>query len=255
MKQNEAIGIFDSGIGGVTVLKEIINILPNEKYIYYSDSKHNPYGVKTKEEVLGFVDRIINYFIEKDCKAIVFACNTATALAIDEMRKKYPDLLLIGTEPAYKMIHDYAPNTKTLVMATPATIESERFQNLYHHYDNQKSYLLACPNLAYLIEEEKEEELTSYLQQLLGPFQKENIESVVLGCTHYPLIIEKIENILGKVKFYDGGEGIANHLYHLLESNHLLNFNKAKKEISFEDSSHNDQKKERFFAFLAKLQK
>ena len=252
---NRPIGIFDSGIGGVTILKCLLTKMPNENYIYYSDSKHNPYGEKAKEEVLGFVDQIINYFIEKDCKAIVFACNTATALAIDEMRKKYPDLLLIGTEPAYKMIHDYAPNTKTLVMATPATIESERFQNLYHHYDNQKSYLLACPNLAYLIEEEKEEELISYLQQLLGPFQKENIESVVLGCTHYPLIIEKIENILGKVKFYDGGEGIANHLYHLLESNHQLNFNKAKKEISFEDSSHNDQKKERFFAFLAKLQK
>lgn len=252
---NRPIGIFDSGIGGVTILKCLLAKMPNENYIYYSDSKHNPYGEKPKEEVLVFVDQIINYFIEKDCKAIVFACNTATALAIDEMRKKHPDLLLIGTEPAYKMIHDYAPNTKTLVMATPATIESERFQNLYHHYDNQRSYLLACPNLAHLIEENKEEELTSYLRQLLGPFQQENIESVVLGCTHYPLIIEKIEAILGKVKFYDGGEGIANHLYHLLESNHQLNLNKAKKEIYFEDSNHNEQKKERFFAFLTELQK
>ena len=249
---NRPIGVFDSGIGGVTILKCLLAKMPNENYIYYSDSKHNPYGEKTKEEVIGFVEEIINDFIAKDCKAIVFACNTATALAIDEMRKKYPDLLLIGTEPAYKMIHDYAPNTKTLVMATPATIESERFQNLYHHYDNQKSYLLACPNLAHLIEEGEEEKLTSYLQELLGPFQKEKIESVVLGCTHYPLISEKIKNVLGEVKFYDGGKGIANHLFHLLETNHQLNLNKAKKEVYFEDSSHNRQKKERFFTFLTK---
>lgn len=252
---NRPIGIFDSGIGGVTILQHLIAKLPNEEYIYYSDSKHNPYGEKTKEEVIHFVDGIIHYFIAKDCKAIVFACNTATALAIDEMRKKYPNLLLIGTEPAYKMIHDYASNSKTIVMATPATIESERFQKLYHHYDNQKSYLLACPNLAHLIEEWEEEKLTSYLQNLLGPFQKENIESVVLGCTHYPLISKKIETVLRKVKFYDGGEGIANHLFHLLETNHQLNLNKAKKEVYFEDSSYNKQKKERFFTLLTELQK
>ena len=113
-------------------------------------------------------------------------------------------------------------------------------------------YLLACPNLAHLIEEGEEEKLTSYLQELLRPFQKEKIESVVLGCTHYPLISEKIKNVLGEVKFYDGGKGIANHLFHLLETNHQLNVNKAKKEVYFEDSSHNRQKEERFFAFLTK---
>ena len=249
---NRPIGVFDSGIGGVTILSCLLLKMPRENYIYYSDSKHNPYGEKTKQEVIDFVDKIINYFIAKDCKAIVFACNTATALAIDEMRKKYPDLHLIGTEPAYKMIHDYAPNTKTLVMATPATIESERFQNLYHHYDNQKTYLLACPNLAHLIEEGEEEKLTSYLQELLESYQNKKIESVVLGCTHYPLISEKIKNILGEVKFYDGGKGIANHLFRILETNQQLNLNNVKNAVYFEDSSHNSQKEERFFTFLTK---
>lgn len=244
---NKPIGILDSGIGGVTVLKEILKLLPNENYIYYSDSLHNPYGEKTREEVFNYVDEIIKFFIAEDCKAIVFACNTATALTVDDIRKKYPDLIIIAIEPAYKMVHDYAKDKKSLVMATPATIQSERFQNLYHQYDNHNTILLECSGLANLIEIDAKEEIKTYLEEKLP--KEENVEAVVLGCTHYPLIKEEISNVLGNVTFYDGGAGIAARLKNLLEENSIIS-NQENGSITFYDSSNNKDKETRFYEFI-----
>ena len=241
------IGILDSGIGGVTVLKEIIKLLPSEDYIYYSDSIHNPYGEKTKEEVFEYVDNIVNYFISNNCKAVVIACNTATALTIDKIRNKYKDLIIIGIEPAYKMVHDYHKTGKTLVMATPATIDSEKFLKLYHNYDNGNTILKACPGLANLIENGKEEEIRKYLEKNLPT---EKIESVVLGCTHYPLIKNEIKEVLGDVTFFDGGKGVANRLLDLLKNNDLLTKELTKSNISFYDSSNLENKKTRFYELL-----
>ena len=108
VNNEESIGIFDSGIGGVTVLKEIIKILPNENYKYYSDSKNNPYGDKTDEEIIKICDKIVSNFIKQKCKAIVIACNTASAKAAKTLREKYPEIPIIAIEPAYKMVHDFA---------------------------------------------------------------------------------------------------------------------------------------------------
>lgn len=240
------IGIFDSGIGGVTVLKEILKLLPNENYIYYSDSINNPYGEKTQEQLLNYVNKIIEFFIEKDCKAVVFACNTATALTIEEIRKKYKDLIIIGIEPAYKMVYDYDKDKKTLVMATPNTINSEKFKNLYNEYDNHNTILLPCPNLANLIEEGKTIKIINYLKENL-PTNK-NIEVVVLGCTHYPLIKNEIKSILGNIIFYDGGKGVAKRLYNLLNEKKLIS--NTKQKITFYDSSNNKNKETRFFELL-----
>ena len=243
------IGILDSGIGGVTVLKEILKLLPNEHCIYYSDSIHNPYGEKKQEEILYYVDQIMQYFIEKNCKAIVFACNTATALTVDEMRKKYPDIPIIGIEPAYKMVHDYAKDRNALIMATPGTIESKRFLELYHHYDNKKTILLPCPKLAHLIEEGDYIQIQSYLNQILP---KNNlVEVVVLGCTHYPLIKTEIQTILGPVDFYDGGVGVANRLFSILQEANLIS-NSNQSCIQFYDSSKNKWKEKRFYELLNK---
>ena len=153
------IGIFDSGIGGVTVLKEIIKIMPNENYIYYSDSKNNPYGDKTDEEIFNMCDKIVKEFIKEKCKAIVIACNTASAKAASKLREKYPEEIIIAIEPAYKMVHDFAYEKPTLVMATKGTIESEKFHKLYEKYDNHKTYLMACKGLADIIEEGNEEKI------------------------------------------------------------------------------------------------
>lgn len=244
---NNPIGILDSGIGGVTVLKEILKLLPNESYIYYSDSVNNPYGEKNKEEVLCYVYQIMEFFISKKCKAVVFACNTATALVIEDIRKKYSDLIIVGIEPAYKMVHDNANDKKALVMATPATIRSEKFLNLYHQYDNYNTILLECSNLANLIEKQDDNGIDTYLIDKLP--KDKNIEVVVLGCTHYPLIKEKIKRILGDVIFYDGGLGVAKRLKNLLEENIILS-SSNKGSILFYDSSNNKDKENRFYKLL-----
>lgn len=173
------IGIFDSGIGGVTVLKEIIKVLPNENYIYYSDTKNNPYGDKTNEEVIKICDEITKYFIKRDCKVIVIACNTASAKASKYLREKYKDIKFIAIEPAYKMVHDYAYNEPTLVMATKGTIESEKFNILYNKYNNHKTKLLSCVGLADIIEEGNEEKIKKYLKDHLSRFRGK-IKNVVL---------------------------------------------------------------------------
>ena len=185
------IGIFDSGIGGVTVLKEIKKILPKENYIYYSDSKNNPYGDKSDNKILEICDNIVKYLINRDCKVIVIACNTASAKAVTYLRNKYKSIPFIAIEPAYKMVHDYAYDNATLVMATKGTIESERFNILYNKYDNHKTTILPCIGLADLIEEGNKEKIEKYLKDLLEKY-KGKVKNVVLRM--YTLSFDKRRN-------------------------------------------------------------
>ena len=185
------IGIFDSGIGGVTVLREIINLLPNEKFIYFSDSKNNPYGDKQDYEIKTRCDEITKFLLEKSCKLIVIACNTASARAVKYLREKYKDLPIIAIEPAYKMVYDYAYDKPTLVMATKGTIESEKFNLLYHKYNNYKTYILPCVGLADIIEEGNKEKLDKYLNKNLGIY-KGKVQNVVLRL--YSLSFSKRRN-------------------------------------------------------------
>ena len=249
MKQNEAIGIFDSGIGGVTVVKEILKILPNENYIYYSDSKNNPYGDKSDDQINELCENIVNLFIEQKCKAIVIACNTASAKSVQYLRKKHTNIPFIAIEPAYKMVYDYAYNEPTLVMATKGTIESEKFNLLYHAYDNHKTILLPCVGLADIIEEGNEDKIKTYLEIHLEPY-KGKIENVVLGCTHYPLIQKEIQEVLGQVTFFNGAPYLAKHLQEVLEEKDLINNKGMKGTIQFIDSSSDEQKKKRFFEII-----
>lgn len=246
---NNMIGIFDSGIGGVTVLKEILKILPNENYIYYSDSKNNPYGDKTDEEIFNMCDKIVKKFIEQKCKAIVIACNTASAKAANQLRKKYTEIPIIAIEPAYKMVHDFAYEKPTLVMATKGTIESEKFHKLYDKYDNHHTYLMACKGLADIIEEGNEEKIQLYLKNNLSKYVGK-VENVVLGCTHYPLIQEQIKQVLGNVKFFNGAPNLAKHLKNVLEENDLINSSQTKGKINFIDSSNSESKERRFLRYL-----
>ena len=144
---NQPIGIFDSGIGGLTVLEKIIEKMPNERYIYYADKKNAPYGTKHKEKVKEYIEEIIKFFISKDVKAIVIACNTATSIAIKDLRKKYT-IPIIGIEPAVKPAIENRENKKVLVMATPTTIKEEKLNNLLEKL-NAKEYgdLIAMPKL------------------------------------------------------------------------------------------------------------
>ena len=246
MKQ--PIGIFDSGIGGVTVLKEIIKILPNEDYIYYSDSKNNPYGDKLDKTIINLCENIVKLFIKRNCKAIVIACNTASAKAVKYLRKKYPSQIFVAIEPAYKMVHDYAYDKPTLVMATKGTIKSEKFNLLFHKYNNHKTYLLPCVGLADIIEKGDHEELEKYLRKTFGIY-KGLVDNIVLGCTHYPLIEKEITKILGQVKFFNGASRLAIHLKELLKEKNLLS-NDTISNIQFIDSQNSKEKKERFFEIL-----
>lgn len=252
MYNDRSIGIFDSGIGGVTVLKEILKILPSENYIYYSDSKNNPYGDKTDEEIFNMCDKIVKYFIEQKCKAIVIACNTASAKSAKLLREKYKEQIIIAIEPAYKMVYDYAYEKSTLVMATKGTIESEKFHTLYKKYDNNKTYLLSCKGLADIIEEGNKEKIQLYLKENLSKYVGK-VENVVLGCTHYPLIEEDITEILGNVKFFNGAFSLAKHLKKVLEDRDLINISQNKGKIEFIDSNNFDCKRERFFCYLQKF--
>lgn len=245
-----SIGVFDSGIGGVTVLREIIKILPNENYIYYSDSKNNPYGDKTKQEIIKRCEEVFSYLLEKNCKAIVIACNTASAIAVNTLREKHKDIPIIAIEPAYKMVHDYAYDGETLVMATKGTIESERFNLLYNKYNNHKTKLLECVGLADRIEEGNENKIKEYLEKNLKEY-KGKVENVVLGCTHYPLIQEEIGQVLGEnVKFFNGANRLAVHLKDVLLEKDLISKSNENGKIDFFDSLEKKEKEERFYKFL-----
>ena len=249
MNPNEAIGIFDSGIGGATVLKEILKILPNENYIYYSDSRNNPYGDKSDKQINELCENIVELFIKQKCKAIVIACNTASAKSAQYLRDRYQDIPFIAIEPAYKMVYDYAYSEPTLVMATKGTIESEKFNLLYHTYDNHKTILLSCVGLADIIEEGNEKKIKAYLKEHLEPY-KGKVKNVVLGCTHYPLIQDEIQDVLGQVTFFNGAPYLAKHLNEVLEEKDLINHHAKERTIQFIDSSNDEQKKKRFFEII-----
>ena len=245
--ESKKIGIFDSGIGGVTVLKEIIKLLPDEDYIYFSDSINNPYGEKDDNTIIEICDNITQNLINKNCKCIVIACNTASAKAAKYLRNKYPNIPIIAIEPAYKMVYDYAYNKPTLVMATKGTIESEKFHMLYKKYDNHKTYLLPCIGLANIIEDGNLEEITKYLKENISTY-KGKVENVVLGCTHYPLIQKEIKEVLGNVQFFNGASNLAKHLKDILIDKKLLEKNSG--NIEFFDSQNSKEKEERFFNIL-----
>lgn len=249
--KNNCIGIFDSGIGGATVLKEIIKLLPNENYIYYSDSKNNPYGDKSNQEIINICDNIVKYLKEqRKCKIIVIACNTASAKAVGFLRNKYKDISFIAIEPAYKMIHDYSYNTTTLVMATKGTIESEKFKLLYDKYNNNKTYLYSCIGLADIIENGDKEQILKYLNENIIKY-KGKVKNVVLGCTHYSLIKDEIQEVLGKVEFFNGSSRLAMHVKEILEKKNILNTENKEKQIEFIDTSKEYKQKEiRFFNII-----
>lgn len=241
------IGVLDSGIGGVSVLREIIKLIPKGHFIYYSDSVNNPYGDKSKDEVYVIVKNIVAYLLDKGCIAIVLACNTASAICVKRLRSEYPDTLFIAIEPAYKMVHDYNPEGNTLVMATKGTLESEKFLALYHKYDNNKTTLLSCSGLADLIEKGNMEDVNLYLENNLKKYK--GVDNVVLGCTHYPLIKENIRGVLGVVKFFDGSVGVSKELLRQLELRNI-NYDNNELKIDFIDSSMDDSKEKRFRELL-----
>lgn len=232
----EKIGVFDSGIGGLTILDELKKILPNEEYIYYADTANNPYGEKSDEELLTITKKISAYLISEKCKIIVIACNTATTKCMQKLRKIYPNVIFVGTVPAIKMASDNNFK-KTLVMATPATIQSLRTKELIRDFkrDDQEIFLLSCKGLADNIESGNTKKIENLLEEIFYEYKNMEIDSIVLGCTHYPLIKDKIQNYFKDATILDGSRGVAMEAKRQLEKNNILNNTKFK--VTYIDST------------------
>lgn len=191
MKINK-IGFIDSGLGGLTVLKNVKKKYPHEKYLYYADNLNNPYGLKTKEELLNITKRNIDYLINNNCNIIVLACGTISSNIYTELCYLYPDIKFIKalTNIESKLIN----NKQVLFMATRRTCESNYLQTLANNNTNLN--VLSCDDLATLIELGDEQKLDDYLKKLLIPYQNIQYDTIILGCTHYPLVYNKIKKYL-----------------------------------------------------------
>ena len=231
------IGFFDSGIGGLSVLREALMILPNENYIYYADSDNAPYGTKTKEEVKRLTFDAVKFLNEREIKALVIACNTATSAAVRDLRQVY-SFPVIGMEPAVKPAVEKNNNggKRVLVLATALTLKEEKFQNLITRFDAEHIVdMLPAPKLVEFAEKHTfyGPEVSDYISKIM-PENIDQYGTLVLGCTHFPLFMQALEeSIPNSIDIIDGNRGTINHLMDILKSNNLLNRSDEKGKVTF----------------------
>ncbi|MGB4589446.1 MAG: glutamate racemase [Clostridiaceae bacterium] len=226
MDREKPIGFFDSGVGGISVLKQTMEILPNENYIYFGDSINAPYGDKKVDEIRSLTASAVDLLLSKGCKAIVIACNTATSAAVDYIRDKYKSIPIIGIEPALKVAIDKTKSGKILVLATNRTLQEKKFHDLSKKYAKTRDIInMPLPGLVEIIEKGANYQEMSYLY-LKDALEDvgEDLSAVVLGCTHYPFVKSSLRRIFTEnIQIYDGSEGTARHLKEVLEEKNLLN--------------------------------
>ena len=219
MDNKQPIGVFDSGIGGTSIWKEIHNLLPNEKTIYLADSKNAPYGEKSKEEIIRLSMKNTDLLLDMNCKLIVVACNTATTNAIRELRAKY-DVPFIGIEPAIKPAAIHSKTQVIGILATKGTLNSELFNKTTEMFYHTKIIEQIGYGLVELIENGQIEsaEMTQLLQSYLNPMIEANIDFLVLGCSHYPYLIPQIRKIIpDHIQIIDSGLAVARQTQNLLK--------------------------------------
>lgn len=223
--KNDYIAVFDSGVGGISVLRELVRLMPQERYLYFGDSANAPYGTRPTAEVRALTLAAAERLMARGCKALVVACNTATAAAIIDLRAKYPDKIIIGIEPALKVAADHFPGGEVGVMATPVTLREEKFDVLLHRFtDACTVHKIPAPGLVELVERGMavSEESEALLRPLLSPY-RDRLAAVVLGCTHYPFAAPVIGKLLGEhTALLDGGPGTARQTRRRLEAEGLL---------------------------------
>lgn len=223
--KQDYIAVFDSGVGGISVLRHLRRVMPGERYLYFGDSANAPYGTRTKQEVGALTFAAARRLVGQGVKALVVACNTATSAAIGDLRAAYPELIVIGIEPALKLAADRFPGGGIGVMATPMTLREEKFENLMHRYETvSRVYKLPAPGLVELVEQGRADspEAEALLTALFAPYLGK-LDAVVLGCTHYPFAAKAIARVLGeKVALLDGGDGTARETRRRLEEAGLL---------------------------------
>ena len=220
--QDRPIAFFDSGLGGISVLRETVRLLPQENYLYYGDSLHAPYGVRPEAEIRALAGAAAEQLVQAGAKALVVACNTATSAAIVQLREAYPDIPVIGTEPALKPAVEKYPGGRILVMATPMTIRQEKFQALKAQYDDQAEIIgLACGGL----------------MEFVAEMLEHGADQIVLGCTHYPFLTGAIRRIVGRgPEILDGSHGVAMQLGRRLAAAGMLRTQGGAGTVEFRNS-------------------
>ncbi|MGX8835365.1 glutamate racemase [Amedibacillus sp. YH-ame6] len=242
----KAIGVFDSGLGGISVLNELRKMMPSENFIYFGDSKFAPYGVKSKEEITARCESICEFFMMKGVKAIVIACNTATSACVNELRDKYPMIPIIGMEPALKVAAEKEGKQNIVVLATQFTLKEKKFAQLMSRYEEENTiYKQPCPKLVEIVEGHQltnQEVVETTLKEYLDTYDLSTIHSIVLGCTHFVFFKEVMKKLLPThIEIIDGNHGTAKHLVHILEEQEELKKTKEMGEIKIYNSMKHDE--------------
>lgn len=224
MSSSAPIGVFDSGLGGISVVNEICKQLPSERVLYFGDSAHAPYGTKTPEQVRELSFNIVEHFVKQGVKAVVIACNTATSAAAHALRETY-DIPIIGMEPALKVACDrgHGERQNVIVAATPLTLREEKFARLMHRFEHDHTiFPQPCPKLVQIVEQGQLQDRDLVLRTLheyCDPYDLAATDAVVLGCTHFVFFRQYFQEVLpDSTAIIDGNAGTVHHLEVVLES-------------------------------------
>lgn len=248
--KNQAIGVFDSGVGGISILRSLVHGLPMENFFYVGDSVNAPYGSRSEEEVRNLTLDIVENkilkrksdgtYCEDGCKAAVVACNTATAAAIRVLRQRNPEAKIIGLEPAIKPAALTYPEGRVLMMATAVTVSSEKYAALKSRFEDKTEIIsIACPGIVEAVENSSVNsiEFEKYLETLLLPFRENKVDAVVLGCTHFPFVKKEIIKALGYMPdFFDSSDGVSRQIIRLLKEDDLLRSENPNRKIEIYNS-------------------
>lgn len=234
---NRPIGIFDSGVGGLTVFSEMVKVLPREDMIYLGDTKQFPYGNKSKNTIIELTKKNIEFLLQKDVKLVVIACGTATSQALEEVQNLYPIPIIGIIQPTVMALTEQKIAKKIGVMATTGTIRSNSWEKeLKKAMPEVEVINRACPMLAQMAEEgwTDNEIARLTIREYIKPFQEEPVDKLILGCTHYPLFQNLIREELGEaVEIIDTGKKVGNFLVNLLEKENMENQTKKRPEYQF----------------------
>lgn len=235
LRYNGYVGVFDSGVGGISVLRQLAATLPAENFVYFGDSANAPYGEKTRDQVARMSRDIVDRLLDEGAKAIVIACNTATSVAAASLRADYAHVPIIGVEPALKPATEKPGVKRILVMATPITLRLDKYQLLAEKWGSGHEVIDApCPGLAARIEKGDLESPDIYelLEDLVGSYAGA-VDAVVLGCTHYPFIARQIREVVGDVPLFDGAYGTALQLQRKLAERGLTTKSSGRGTVEF----------------------
>lgn len=245
MNDARPLAVFDSGVGGISVLKELVRLMPEENYLYYGDSANAPYGSKSVDAVRRLSVDAVERLLAMGAKAVVIACNTATSVAAEALREKHHDVPIIGVEPALKPAVLFKAHPAVAVLATPLTLKEKKFRLLMESFSHEADILpVPCDRLAALIEKGclEGETLSDYLKSVFAPYKGKRLDAVVLGCTHYPFVRRAIQEVVGEsVRLFDGGEGTARETKRRLMETESLKTDGAHGKVRFFSSRESEE--------------